>query len=81
MLIAHVYEQNDVDLDKLQDLEQLYVQAKVRFDADKDFADTAREYVVRLQSGEQDVKRKWEQIVEVSIRHAQVFIVKQPPSA
>ena len=34
---------------KLADLEQFYRAAKVRFDEDPAFADTAREYVVKLQ--------------------------------
>ncbi|TPX68029.1 arginine---tRNA ligase [Spizellomyces sp. 'palustris'] len=71
MLIAHVSDQTDVNLDELTDLEQLYVQSKVRFDEDKEFADRAREYVVRLQSGEPEIIQKWKQILDVSLRHAQ----------
>ena len=36
----------------LADLEDFYRQAKQRFDADPAFADRARDYVVRLQSGD-----------------------------
>ncbi|KAJ3177164.1 hypothetical protein HDU87_004656 [Geranomyces variabilis] len=72
MLIAHVNDAStSVDLDKLQGLETLYVEAKVRFDADKDFADRARENVVKLQAGDQAMLKQWEQIVDVSLKHAQ----------
>ncbi|KAJ3151702.1 hypothetical protein HDU89_001750 [Geranomyces variabilis] len=72
MLIAHVNDAStSVDLDKLQGLEALYVEAKVRFDADKDFADRARENVVKLQAGDQAMSKQWEQIVDVSLKHAQ----------
>ncbi|KAJ3148779.1 hypothetical protein HDU86_007334 [Geranomyces michiganensis] len=72
MLIAHVNDAStSVDLEKLQGLEALYVEAKVRFDADKDFADRARENVVKLQAGDPAMLKQWEQIVDVSLKHAQ----------
>ncbi|KAI8817840.1 arginyl-tRNA synthetase [Fimicolochytrium jonesii] len=71
MLIAHVYDTDDVNLDQLQDLEALYVQAKIRFDVEEGFADRARDYVVKLQAGDADIVKKWEKIVEVSLMHAQ----------
>ncbi|KAJ3015582.1 hypothetical protein HKX48_004539 [Thoreauomyces humboldtii] len=71
MLIAHVYDSEDVDLQQLQGLEQLYVAAKVRFDNEPEFMERARNYVVKLQSGDPDMLKKWEEIVDVSLRHAQ----------
>jgi arginyl-tRNA synthetase len=55
----------------LSDLEEFYRQAKVRFDADSQFAATAREYVVRLQSGDPEILALWQQFVTVSLSHCQ----------
>ncbi|KAI9090034.1 arginyl-tRNA synthetase [Phlyctochytrium arcticum] len=71
MLTAHVSDQANVNLEDLPDLEQLYVAAKVRFDAEPEFANRARENVVKLQSGDEEIMRKWKQIVDVSLKHAQ----------
>lgn len=46
-------------------------EAKVRFDEDAAFADTAREYVVKLQGGDAAVLALWKQFVEISLSHAQ----------
>lgn len=56
---------------ELADLEQFYRDAKVRFDEDPAFADTARDYVVRLQSGDAEVVALWRRFVAVSLSHAQ----------
>ncbi|TPX55476.1 arginine---tRNA ligase [Powellomyces hirtus] len=72
MLIAHVNDaETHVDLDQLQGLEQLYVQAKVRFDAEPEFKERARDNVVKLQAGDPEMKEQWLKIVDVSLRHAQ----------
>ncbi|KAI9017104.1 arginine--tRNA ligase [Gaertneriomyces semiglobifer] len=73
MLIAHVLDTNDVNLDELQDLEQLYVQAKIRFDSEPEFKERAREYVVKLQGGEEEILQLWKKILDVSIRHSQTI--------
>lgn len=73
MLVAYLFEQNQngrADLE-LTDLERFYRDAKKRFDEDEKFANTAREYVVRLQSGDQDVLKLWQQFVTTSLQHAQ----------
>jgi arginyl-tRNA synthetase len=55
----------------LKDLEAFYQQAKVHFDQDPEFADRARQYVVRLQSGEASVLKLWQHFRTVSLQHAQ----------
>jgi arginyl-tRNA synthetase len=53
----------------LSDLEVFYQQAKKHFDADPQFADTARAYVVKLQSGDADCLQLWKQFIQVSVAH------------
>jgi len=53
----------------LGDLELFYQQAKKHFDADPEFADTARAYVVKLQSGDSHCRKLWEQFIKVSVAH------------
>ncbi|WP_370580894.1 arginine--tRNA ligase [Snodgrassella alvi] len=78
MLVAYLIEQQQIgraDLE-LADLEQFYRNAKVRFDEDKNFADTARDYVVKLQSGDASVLALWQQFVQTSLQHAQAVYKK-----
>lgn len=72
MLVAYLVEQQkDNAAFELADLEQFYRAAKVRFDEDPAFADTAREYVVKLQGGDETVLVLWKQFVDISLSHAQ----------
>ena len=72
MLVAYLVEQQkDNAAFELADLEQFYRAAKVRFDEDPAFADTAREYVVKLQGGDETVLTLWKQFVDISLSHAQ----------
>ena len=72
MLVAYLVEQQkDNAAFELADLEQFYRAAKVRFDEDPAFADTAREYVVKLQGGDEAVLALWKQFVDISLSHAQ----------
>ena len=72
MLVAYLVEQQkDNAAFELADLEQFYRAAKVRFDEDPAFADTAREYVVKLQGGDETVFALWKQFVDISLSHAQ----------
>lgn len=72
MLVAYMVEQQkDNAAFELADLEQFYRAAKVRFDESPEFADTAREYVVKLQGGDETVLALWKQFVEISLSHAQ----------
>ena len=53
----------------LSDLEVFYQQSKKHFDEDPEFADTARAYVVKLQSGDASCQKLWKQFIDVSIAH------------
>ncbi len=55
---------------RLDDLEQFYIAAKARFDADSEFAERARRAVVELQSGEPQARALWQWLVAESMRHA-----------
>lgn len=74
MLLAHLNDQlekSSVAETALSDLEDFYREAKVRFDNEDGFADRAREYVVRLQSGDADCLALWQQFIDVSIQHSE----------
>jgi arginyl-tRNA synthetase len=73
MLIAELEEQLGVKGDEamaLKDLEVFYQQAKKHFDDDEAFANKAREYVVRLQSGDAQMLKLWEQFKTISLHHS-----------
>lgn len=73
MLTAYLFEVNqgqNADLE-LPDLEDFYRKAKIRFDRDSEFANRAREYVVRLQSGDKQILDLWRQFVDISLGHCQ----------
>lgn len=73
MLVAYLLEKKQDDNQKfeLSDLEQFYRDAKVRFDEDATFANKARDYVVKLQSGDAEVLALWKQFVDISLQHAE----------
>ena len=54
----------------LNDLEVFYQQSKKHFDADPEFADRARAYVVKLQSGDQHCRDLWQKFITVSVAHS-----------
>ncbi len=54
----------------LKDLEVFYQQAKKHFDDSEDFANRARDYVVKLQSGDEKILALWEKFKEVSLQHS-----------
>ncbi|AQT59063.1 arginine--tRNA ligase [Cellvibrio sp. PSBB023] len=73
MLIAELEEQLGAKGDEamaLKDLEVFYQQAKKHFDGDEAFANKAREYVVRLQSGDAQMLKLWEQFKTISLHHS-----------
>ena len=73
MLVAYLVEQQktgDADM-ALGDLEAFYRNAKVRFDEDENFANTARDYVVKLQGGDEQVLSLWRHFVASSMQHAE----------
>lgn len=55
----------------LADLESFYQQSKKHFDEDQNFANTARDYVVKLQSGDHNILQLWEKFREISLAHNQ----------
>ena len=69
MLFASMKEQGHrVPLDVV-DLEQLYKDAKKRFDTDQKFATTATTSVVDLHVGDARVRNDWKEILEKSLTH------------
>lgn len=69
MLVAFLVESRKAGAQaELSDLESFYRLAKARF-AEPDFADLARQYVVRLQAGDTEVVALWRHFVEVSMSH------------
>ena len=74
MLLAHLSDQlagQTVAETALSDLEDFYREAKVRFDDEEGFADRAREFVVKLQSGDTACAELWQQFIDVSISHSE----------
>jgi arginyl-tRNA synthetase len=74
MLLAHLSDKlasNEVAETALSDLENFYREAKVRFDNEDGFADRARDYVVKLQSGDGHCARLWQQFIDISISHSE----------
>jgi len=55
----------------LSDLERFYQQAKKHFDEDTAFADKARNYVVKLQSGDDHCLQLWQQFIDISVAHSE----------
>ena len=79
MLIAHLQEitaeQGDLPV-RLADLEEFYKAAKDHFDSDTEFAATARNSVVKLQSGDAAYLTIWEQFIDESMRHCEAVYAK-----
>jgi len=78
MLITHLKQVapqalTTADAVDLGDLVAFYRQAKARFDADETFQTTAREEVVRLQSGDPVSRRAWQLLCEQSRREFQAI--------
>ncbi|MBT82378.1 MAG: arginine--tRNA ligase [Alteromonadaceae bacterium] len=73
MLLAHLSDklESEVAETALSDLEDFYREAKVRFDEEEGFADRAREYVVKLQGGDEQCLTLWKQFIDVSVQHSE----------
>ncbi|MBY4678183.1 arginine--tRNA ligase [Marinobacterium arenosum] len=74
MLIAHLEDQtaaNQLAEVALADLETFYRAAKQRFDDDTAFAERARDYVVKLQSGDARCLSLWQQFIDISVAHSE----------
>lgn len=74
MLIANMQrkeqEGTDVSMD-ISDLEGFYRESKVLYDEDEEFGKTARNFVVRLQSGDEYCLEKWKQLVAITLKQNQ----------
>lgn len=60
----------------LKDLEGFYQQSKKHFDSEPEFANRARDYVVKLQSGEAHIRSLWEKFKNISLTHNQEIYEK-----
>ncbi len=79
MLLAHLKDKlaaNEVAETALADLENFYREAKIRFDNEEGFADRARAYVVKLQSGDAECAKLWQQFIDISIAHSEEIYKK-----
>lgn len=78
MLIAYLREAypealTTADALDIGDLVSLYKKAKVRFDEDAEFKETARKEVVKLQEGAEDSRHAWKLLCDQSRREFQVI--------
>ena len=78
MLIAYLREAypdalTTADALDIGDLVSLYKKAKVRFDRDEEFKQTARQEVVNLQAGAEDSRHAWKLLCDQSRREFQVI--------
>lgn len=66
----HLQDGEPVDL-ALKDLEGFYQRSKQNFDESEEFANKAREYVVKLQAGDTEMLRLWHAFRDTSLTHSQ----------
>jgi len=71
MLIAYLEMKDEDGSVSLKDLEQFYKDAKGEFDANADFANKAREYVVKIQSGDAHCLILWQKFIDISLGHCE----------
>ncbi|MGV3344454.1 arginine--tRNA ligase [Enterobacteriaceae bacterium LUAb1] len=74
MLIAFLEKQQNENHDAiaLADLEDFYREAKKTYDDDPVFAERARNYVVKLQSGDEYCLKMWRRLVDITMTHNQL---------
>jgi len=58
--------EEECDQPSIQDMEELYKQAKRLYDADAEFADASRKWVTKLQNGDDLAIELWRETVELS---------------
>ena len=73
MLIAYLekMENEHASEMELSDLEALYRAAKKHYDEDPVFAEKARNYVVKLQSGDEYCRTMWQKLVKITMQQNQ----------
>ncbi|MDX7840394.1 MULTISPECIES: arginine--tRNA ligase [Aeromonas] len=59
------------DMLSLQDFELFYTQAKRQYDEDEAFAERARNYVVKLQGGDEYCRTMWKKLVDMTMEQNQ----------
>ncbi|EBV6930161.1 arginine--tRNA ligase [Salmonella enterica subsp. enterica serovar Bredeney] len=74
MLIAWLEKQQQENADDmaLADLEGFYRDAKKHYDEDEAFAERARNYVVKLQSGDTYFREMWRKLVDITMTQNQI---------
>lgn len=73
MLIAYLekMENENAGEMELSDLEAFYRAAKENYDSDEAFAEKARNYVVKLQGGDEYCRTMWKKLVDITMHHNQ----------
>ncbi|ORJ40389.1 arginine--tRNA ligase [Haemophilus influenzae] len=73
MLIAYLEKMQNEHASEmeLQDLEAFYREAKKHYDEDEIFAEKARNYVVKLQSGDEYCRAMWKRLVDITMQQNQ----------
>ncbi|GKW19409.1 arginine--tRNA ligase [Pectobacterium araliae] len=74
MLIAYLEKMQNESASEmdLSDLEAFYREAKKHYDDDADFAERARGYVVKLQSGDEYCHQMWRKLVDITMTQNQI---------
>lgn len=73
MLIAYLEKMQNEHASEmeLQDLEAFYREAKKHYDEDEIFAEKARNYVVKLQGGDEYCRTMWKRLVDITMQQNQ----------
>ena len=73
MLIAYLEKMQNEHASEmeLQDLEAFYREAKKQYDEDPVFAEKARNYVVKLQGGDEYCRAMWKKLVDITMQQNQ----------
>ena len=73
MLIAYLEKMQNEHASEmeLQDLEAFYREAKKHYDEDPAFAEKARNYVVKLQGGDEYCRTMWKKLVDITMQQNQ----------
>ena len=73
MLIAYLEKMQNEHASEmeLQDLEAFYREAKKHYDEDEVFAEKARNYVVKLQGGDEYCRAMWKRLVDITMQQNQ----------
>ncbi|PJG86381.1 arginine--tRNA ligase [Conservatibacter flavescens] len=74
MLIAYLEKMENEQASEMQlhDLEAFYRDAKKHYDEDPVFAEKARNYVVKLQSGDDYCRQMWQKLVKITMEQNQL---------